>query len=182
MMDIIRWIFRMLLEEKAKPVVDGPSFSTSIELGTWYDRQKDEDEKRALIVSFCKSQIGKKYQLGVEVKEGEETEFWDCSEMVQLAYSAAGMTIPDGSPYQMSHCKPVKGPKAGDLGFLWSDKWNRIGHVFVSTGNLTVIHAVGGRGVVEDVESKWALNPRFRGWRRHPDFAWPKEERCEKQY
>lgn len=99
--------------------------------------------------------------------------FLDCSELVEACFSCAGMSIPDGAMNQYFFCRPVGVPLAGDLGFLWSDKRNMIGHVMVSTGHGTVIHAVAGRGVVEDPDTVWTHNPRWRGWRRHPDFYIP---------
>lgn len=102
----------------------------------------------------------------------------DCSELVQAAYHYAGLEIPDGSNYQYDFCRPVSAPEVGDLGFLWSDKWNRIGHVMIYKGNGMVIHAVGGKGVVDDYASNWESHARWRGWRRHPELARPPEERA----
>jgi len=101
----------------------------------------------------------------------------DCSELVEAAYARAAMEIPDGSPYQFNFCRPVNEPEPGDLGFLWSDKWGRIGHVMIYVGGGMVIHAVGGRGVVEEPAAKYTASPRWRGWRRHPEFMRPREDR-----
>lgn len=145
---------------------------------TGYSVSEDEAQKRAQIVAFMRSQLGKSYKLGHEVKFYEDSELWDCSEITENAYRRAGLSLPDGSPYQYEHCQPIKSPLAGDLGFLYSDKWGRIGHVLAYTGEGTVIHAVGGRGVVEDPRGMWEVHARWRGWRTHPDFSRPKENRA----
>lgn len=141
-----------------------------MELGSGYSRQAEEDRIRLEIVRYCRSQIGKPYKLGMEVPLGDDPSEIDCSELVEHAYFAGGKHIPDGSPYQFDFCRAVLSPVHADLGFLWSDKWQRIGHVFVFTGSGTVVHAMAGRGVVEDPVDQWQGHPRFRGWRRHPDF------------
>lgn len=146
--------------------------------GTGYSVQAEENRKRAAIVAFIRSQLGRTYKLGVEVKPYTDSEVWDCSEIVENSYTRAGVPIPDGSNYQHDHCRPVLSPIAADLGFLYSDKWKRIGHVLVYTGEGTVIHAVGGRGVVEDPRGMWEVHTRWRGWRRHPAFSRPKEDRA----
>lgn len=149
----------------------------SMDLGTGYSVSEDEAQKRAQIVAFMRSQLGKSYKLGHEVKPYTDSELWDCSEITEQAYGRVGLSLPDGSPYQFEACQPVRSPLAGDLGFLWSDSWKRIGHVLVYTGEGTVVHAVGGRGVVEDPRGMWELHTRWRGWRRHVDFSRSPDER-----
>jgi len=149
-----------------------------IEIGSGYSVAEDEARKRAQIVAFMRSQIGKTYKLGAEVKPYTDSEVWDCSEITEQAYGRVGLSLPDGSPYQFEACQPVRSPLAGDLGFLWSDAWKRIGHVLVYTGEGTVVHAVGGRGVVEDPRGVWEVHTRWRGWRRHVDFARGPEDRA----
>lgn len=132
---------------------------------------EEEQEARGVIVEYARKQIGKKYRLGVEVPLGAESSpAWDCSELFEAAYYRAKLRIPDGSNYQYAHCLPIQKPEPGDLGFLWSDKWDRIGHVMGYIGNGRVIHAVGGRGVVEDDAKPWESSVRWRGWRRHRAF------------
>ena len=138
-------------------------------LGSGYDRGADEEKQRENIVEFCRNQLGEKYVFGKEVT-GKDSDEWDCSEMVEAAYRDSQITICDGAQGQYDFCKPANTPLAGDLGFLWSDKRNMIGHVMVSSGQGTVVHAVGGRGVVEDPVEMWVTHPRWRGWRRHRDF------------
>jgi cell wall-associated NlpC family hydrolase len=133
--------------------------------------REEEDAARQIIVDYARKQIGKKYRLGIEVALGADSSpEWDCSELYENAYYHAKLRIPDGSNYQFEHCLPIKAPLPGDLGFLWSDKWQRIGHVMGFIGDGRVIHAVGGRGVVEDDAKTWEGNSRWRGWRRHRAF------------
>jgi cell wall-associated NlpC family hydrolase len=144
-------------------------------LGTGYSREQDEEDQRSRAVAFMRSQIGKGYSLGVEVKPGDEEDspLWDCSEFTEAASRQAGWSpvLPDGAWQQYDVCRPVDHPRAGDLGFLWSDKRGMIGHVMMATGHGTVIHAVIERGVVEDPAEMWSSHPRWRGWRRHPGFS-----------
>lgn len=157
-----------------------PSMTVTIPLPAFGGSQMtDEAKKRYELIAFARSQLGKPYKFGVEVVPGHEADAsdWDCSEIIQLAYLRTGMSIPDGAINQYQATQVVRNAIAGDLGFLWSDKRNMIGHVMMATGDETVIHAVAGRGVVEDPISMWNGHPRWRGWRRHIDFARPVEER-----
>lgn len=145
----------------------------SIVLPTGYSRDAEEDAQRQDIVDFARSQLGKQYQLGIEVGYGQEgeAEAWDCSELTEAAYRAIGLRLPDGAQQQFDATLPILEPRKGDLGFLWSDTRGKIGHVMVCSDHLgALIHAVGGRGVVEDLRAKWETHPRWRGWRRHHDF------------
>ncbi len=151
----------------------GPNaVSGAVVLPTGYSRQSDEDGKRQKIVDFMRSQLGKSYHLGVEVEWGQEGEAqeWDCSELTEAAYRLVSMPLPDGAQQQYDDTLEVREPLLGDLGFLWSDTRGKIGHVMVRSGPGAVIHAVGGRGVVEDLAARWETHPRWRGWRRHHDF------------
>lgn len=156
----------------ATGALDLPTFSDPI--------AAEEELQRGRIVAFMRMQLGKSYELGVEVQNGHEDEAssWDCSEAVEHAYERAGLMIPDGAQQQYDACQAVHHPEAGDLGFLWSDKRGKIGHVLVCSERGSIIHAVGGRGVVEDPIAMWTMHPRWRGWRRHVDFARPKEDRA----
>lgn len=171
------WLGKKLLEAISAP---SGGQAISIELGSGYDALAEEAAQRARIVDFMRSQVGKPYKLGVEISPGKEHEAveWDCSEETEAAYRLAGLGLPDGSDNQYNVCQAVKHPRPGDLGFLWSDKWIRIGHVMIATESDTVIHAVGGRGVVEDPVSMWDTHARWRGWRRHPVFSRPPEDRA----
>lgn len=152
----------------------GPNAVTyGTELPTGYSRSEEEDGKRAVLVAFMRSQLGKVYRLGVEVSAGDEesADAWDCSELTEAAYRRIGMPLPDGAQYQFNETVTIEQPLPGDLGFLWSDSRAMIGHVMMYADHGAVIHAVGGRGVVEDPCHKWETHPRWRGWRRHHDLA-----------
>ena len=152
----------------------GPGAVTgSVVLPTGYSRKAEEDGLRQKIVEFMRSQLGKAYHLGVEVEWGQEGEAqeWDCSELTEAAYRLAGLTLPDGAQQQFDATAGILEPLEGDLGFLWSDTRGKIGHVMVRSGHGALIHAVGGRGVVEDLAAKWETHPRWRGWRRHHDLS-----------
>ena len=163
--------------EKAGMPSDTPRVTGSLTFGVGNEAELEEMRQRSDVVTFMRAQLGKKYVLGVEVAHDAESDAWDCSEAVEAAYIRAGLKMTDGAKYQYDFCLPVKSPNQGDLGFLWSDKRGMIGHVMVYTGQGTVIHAVGGRGVVEDPRGMWELHTRWRGWRRHPDFSRPIQDR-----
>lgn len=150
----------------------GAAWSTTIS-ATGYSRSEEEDGKRAVVVAFMRSNLGKVYQFGIEVSPGQEdtATAWDCSELTEAAYRRIGHPLPDGAQQQYDETLPCVEPMPGDLGFLWSDTRGKIGHVMVYADHGALIHAVGGRGVVEDPSYRWETNPRWRGWRRHRDFA-----------
>lgn len=158
----------------ASPEALKGAVTVKLGVGSGYDRDQDELDCRAKAVTFARSQLGKGYELGHEVLPGDEEEspLYDCSEITEAAARVAGWSpaLPDGAEQQYNACRPVTRPKAGDLGFLWSTKRSKIGHVMMATGHGTVIHAVGGRGVVEDFDGQWTVHPRWRGWRRPPCF------------
>lgn len=161
-----------LTEMGASPEALSGAVTTRLDLSSGHNRYEEERGIRAHVVAFCRAHIGKAYKLGVEVSPGAEDEagLWDCSELVEAAFRRVGMPLPDGSPYQFEDTVPIgpaEHPRAGDLGFLWSDKWGRIGHVMVATGEGTVVHARAGAGVVEEPKEQWEMSPRFKGWRRH---------------
>ena len=162
-----------------KPPLPGAQ-TLSLELGSGYNLAAEEESIRRRIVDFMRSQMGKPYRLGAEVKPGQEDNAveWDCSEATEAAYRTVGKFLPDGAQQQHDFCQRVVKPRIGDLGFLWSDKRKMIGHVMVASDHRMLIHAVGGRGVVEDPAEMWERNPRWRGWRRHIDFARPVEDRA----
>ena len=177
---LFRFLAGLMSEQKVHAQAPGVKVHVlTKELGSGYDREVEEATERDIIVNFMRSQLGKPYRLGAEVQPGKEheAEAWDCSEETEAAYRLTTHVLPDGAQAQYDFCRPVKIPRHGDLSFLWSDKRKLIGHVMVYTSSGTVVHAVGGRGVVEDLVSMWENHPRWRGWRRHPDFMRPAEER-----
>lgn len=152
-------------------------------LGSGYDADREENEKRAHIVKFCRQQIGEPYQFGVEGPSDRDLDSWDCSEIVEHAYRQAGMIIPDGTMNQRPFCQKVRQPRPGDLAFLGPNK-NGIGHVVLYQGFESCVEARGNRvqgiqkgKVVETSRAEIEAHPRFLGWYRHPDFSRPKEDR-----
>jgi cell wall-associated NlpC family hydrolase len=148
---------------------------------TGYDRQAEETRQRQAIVAFARSQKGKPYRYAIEAlpKYEAEAPAWDCSELVEASFRVAGLTMPDGCAYERPFCRPVKlhGPApGGDLIFLEPNQ-HGIPHVLLHSGDGTVVHAVSGRGVVEDPVSMWETHPRYAGTFRHPDFQRPPEDR-----
>lgn len=166
----------------ASDIVPGSGLGTVVPFGGVSDgaHAAKEAAQRAAIVAFCRGELGKPYLLGVEGDPGERMDAWDCSEITQHAYAAAGLSLCDGSNFQHDFCLPIQteASKAGDLHFLWSDKWGRIGHVMVDSGDGTLLHALGGKGVVEQPKDQWLSHPRYRGARRHPEFSRPPEDRA----
>jgi len=166
-------LFDLLLSLMTKSSLGPGAVSGSMVLPTGYSREADEAGQRAKIVAYCRRQMGKPYLLGAEVSPGEEgeVESWDCSELTEAAYRLAGQDLPDGAQQQYDATRVILSPLEGDLGFLWSDERGKIGHVMVYAGHGALIHAVGGRGVVEDPASNWEMHPRWRGWRRIHGFS-----------
>lgn len=139
----------------------------------------EEARQRAAIVAFCRGELGKPYTYGTEHPLGEPADDWDCSELSHHAYNGpAALPLSDGARFQYAETQAVVSGRAGDLHFLWSDKLGYIGHVMVDTGEGTVVHAVAGRGVVEDPLERWTGHARYRGVRRHVAFARPPEDRA----
>lgn len=172
-------MWRRLLERLLDWITKGGTKprTVSVALGSGYDRESEEKKQREKICAYILSQVGTPYRLGAETALGEKEKETDCSESVQHAFHAAGLKIPDGSNYQYDFCRPVASPKPGDLGFLWSGKWGRIGHVAVYVGNGNIAHASGlSKKVVVEPMINVELSPRFKGWRRHPDFMRPPQE------
>lgn len=160
----------MSLLEKLFAIFSG-QVSVTVLLGSGYDREAEEKKIREGLVSCIRTYLGVKYRLGAEVAPRDPMpEDIDCSELIELVYAKNDLEMPDGSQHQFKLCIPVQTPVPGDLGFLWSDKWQRIGHVAIYVGDNKIIHAVGGRGVVEDNRSIIEHSDRFRGWGRYPDF------------
>ena len=169
-----------LIEAGAPPDTQMLGVET-LRFGSSYDRQAEELRKRSDICDFVASQVGKPYHLGVEVPTTDDSPAeWDCSELTENAYRRAGIELPDGSNYQYDFCRPVNEPQGGDLGFVWSESWGRIGHVVVYMGDGSCVEARGkpASRVQRIARADWEQHPRWRGWRRHPDFMRPKEDRA----
>jgi cell wall-associated NlpC family hydrolase len=159
--------------------------TTSTELEwTGYDAQIDEFKKRAIICDFVRKQEGEPYHFGAEGPADQDLERWDCAELVEHGYAAAGEHIPDGSLNQRAFCMRVTLPRPGDLA-CFEPNAAGVGHVEIYVGQGRVIGArsekVNGvqKGKVRYFDqAEVEAHPRFAGWYRHPNFARPKEDRA----
>ena len=159
-----------------------------VEIGsTGYSREAEEDGIRAQIVAFARAQVGDAYRYGAEhgLKEADPKD-WDCSELTENAYRRAGKHLPDGAAAQKAYCRArrVRDPRPADLFFL-GPNLEGIPHVGLYAGEGQAIEArskrVGGKqtGAVQyTARALVEAHPRFQGWYRHPDLAWPQEERA----
>ncbi len=161
----------------------GPTAATvSSVLPTLYNKDSADDEIRATIVAFCESKIGQPYRYGIEHEFSEsDPEGWDCSELTENAYNRAGLSYPDGCVNQLAviRHRKVFEPRAGDV-FFYGPNAQGIPHTGLYTGRGTAINALGGKvgHVVE--QPRWDVenHARFLGWYRHPDLAYPPEDRA----
>lgn len=158
------------------------SVSTLQDLPTGYDLASEEEPVRRAIVAFLEANVGDPYTYGAEIRlDDPDPDTGDCSEYGEQAYVRAGKHYPDGVVNQRAHCRGrrVAQPKPGDPFFLRPNK-NGIPHTGYYVGDGMIIHADGGaaRKVVK-VPMAWAeAHPRFEGWFRHPELAWPQEDRA----
>jgi len=161
--------------------IDGPSITTAVSIeATGYSREAEEAAIRQRILDYARAQVNEPYAFGAEVKPGEDGESWDCSELAEHAYLAGGLAYPDGSNYQRAHCRGrrVMEPKPADP-FFFDPNASGIGHTGLYVGDGIVIEARGKpvRRVRLLSRHEIESHPRFAGWFRHPDFAYPMEER-----
>lgn len=93
-------------------------------------------------ISFARSQVGDRYILGAEGPDA-----WDCSSLVQAAFSKAGVKLPRVT-YDQIHSGvevPIDEVRTGDLVF-----YKDLSHVGIYAGSGKVIEAANpGKGVVE---------------------------------
>jgi cell wall-associated NlpC family hydrolase len=173
-----------LAEAGAGPEALKGAVTTRVDLGTGYSQADEEARQRGEIVEFARRQIGEPYHFGAEGPADADLDRWDCSELVEHAYVAAGMRMPDGSRQQRDHCHRVHEPKPGDLAY-YGPNADGIGHVEIYEGDGLIIGArsrrIGGAqvGKVQRLARMDAEgHTRFEGWYRHPDFARPTEDRA----
>lgn len=162
------------------PALKG-TLSQGIE-GTGYDRASSEEAIRRNIVDFCLSKVGQPYRYGIEHEFSEaDPEGWDCSELIENAFNRAGLAYPDGCVNQLPvvrHRRVIE-PEAGDV-FFYGPNAHGIPHTGVYTGRGTAVNALGGKVgiVVEQPRYEVDSHPRFLGWFRHPDLAYPQDDRA----
>lgn len=175
------WTKEQLGGITSDPSAIAGAVTTRQDVPTLYSRETEEEPVRRAIVAFLEANVGDAYTYGAEIRvDDPDPKTGDCSEYGEQAYVRAGKFYPDGVVNQRAHCRGrrVRQPKPGDPFFLRPNK-NGIPHTGYYVGNGMIIHADGGaaRKVVK-VPMAWAeAHPRFEGWFRHPELAWPTEDR-----
>ena len=127
--------------------------------------------RNGLFLLHLLKQVGRKYRLGAETPPDRDT---DCSELVQEAVRAAGVTHVDDCPTEQydgawKQWEKAKGiPVAvargmlGALLFIQRQSYNRpygIGHVGVVIAPGYVLHSSSSRGrvVIDPISDVWHL-------------------------
>ena len=133
---------------------------------------KHSDVNWAHMIDFLKRQVGKPYVFGVENDPKEPNwdayKFWDCSELIEVAFSKINIFVQDGSYNQAKMCKRIsEAPLIGDLGFKWHPENEVIHHVGVYIGDGNVIEAKGKKwGVVMTAIKVYEDSPDWAYWGR----------------
>lgn len=98
---------------------------------------------RALILAEAKRSLGTPYRFGGASESG-----LDCSGLVQLSYSRAGIPVPRTSHQQFASLPRVDAARPGDLLFFDISSGGKASHVGIYLGEGQMIHAPGrGRHV-----------------------------------
>ena len=97
-------------------------------------------------LSWARARIGSPYQWG-----GTGANGFDCSGLVQVAFTKSGVNLPRTTSAQAQRGQMVRRDsiQPGDLVFF-GDGPNSINHVGIATGSGGFVHASSSRGVVED--------------------------------
>ncbi len=97
-------------------------------------------------LSWARDRIGSPYQWG-----GTGANGFDCSGLVQVAFTRAGVNLPRTTGDQARRGQMIRRDsiQPGDLVFF-GDGPNSINHVGIATGSGGFVHASSSRGVVED--------------------------------
>jgi cell wall-associated NlpC family hydrolase len=98
------------------------------------------------VVAWARARIGAPYQWG-----GTGSNGFDCSGLVQAAYSRMGVRLPRTTRDQSRRGRMVERGdiRPGDLVFF-GDSPQRINHVGIASGRDRMVHASTSRGVVEE--------------------------------
>jgi len=121
------------------------------------------------------AQLGKPYRFGAEhPQSSDDPKDFDCSELVEWAYSKIGLNVPDGAEaqYQASVPIPSKTPSLGDVGFSRPKEENsKAAHVVICLGDGNCIEARGEphNRVMLTAQLKWEAWKNWSGWRRLKD-------------
>lgn len=147
---------------------------------TGYSKDDADESIRRTLVEFIESQIGEPYRYGAEGPADGDLNEWDCSELLEHAFRRAGLIYPDGCVNQKAAIghRRVRQAKAGDV-FFYGPNANGIPHTGMYIGSGQVVQADGGKArmVTKRPQCDVELHPRFEGWFRHTDLAWPPEDR-----
>ena len=97
-------------------------------------------------VNWARARIGAPYEWG-----GTGAGGFDCSGLVQAAYSRLGLRLPRTTRDQAKRGQMIARDaiRAGDLVFF-GDSPHAINHVGIATGRSRMVHASSSRGVVEE--------------------------------
>jgi gamma-D-glutamyl-L-lysine dipeptidyl-peptidase len=96
----------------------------------------------------------------------------DCSGLVHMAYRRLGRLVPRDADQQEDAAEPVAAPRYGDLVTYGS---KRATHIAFWLGGGRILHAPGGRTVVEENEPE-KLRRRRRSFVRLPPTGLPQNE------
>ena len=98
------------------------------------------------VVTWARARIGAPYQWG-----GTGSNGFDCSGLVQAAYSRMGVRLPRTTRDQARRGRMVERSdiRPGDLVFF-GDSPQRINHVGIASGRDRMVHASSSRGVIEE--------------------------------
>jgi gamma-D-glutamyl-L-lysine dipeptidyl-peptidase len=107
--------------------------------GAWLPRARDGDP-----VEEARSYLGVPYLWGGMSERGI-----DCSGLVHMAWRRLGRLIPRDASQQAGAAASVEKPRPGDLAVYGADE---ITHIAFWLGGGRILHAAGGRGVVEEDE------------------------------
>ncbi|QEM83589.1 C40 family peptidase [Halomonas binhaiensis] len=129
---VLPWLLAMLVMAGCS----SPQLSTQ-------DGSQGLSMERALVLTEARSAIGTPYRYG-----GNDERGMDCSGLVQMAYSRAGISVPRTSQSQYDNLPPIDSARPGDLLFFSTGKGSGVSHVGIYMGDDTMVHAPGsGRRV-----------------------------------
>lgn len=136
--------------------VDDPSGSTAPGPGAGAVPSDESSPSGHVAVDWARARIGSPYQWG-----GTGSGGFDCSGLVQAAFSRMGISLPRTTEDQAKRGQMVARDaiRPGDLIFFGSSA-SSIDHVGIAAGGDRFVHASSSRGVVEDSlgESRYFRN------------------------